>query len=638
VGESDPDVLLALALAVRAPRHGHICIDLAQMDTFAWQPESPREESALEPLPWPDKNAWIAKVAASPLVRGAGQDRVTPFVLDGTILYSDRYFTYQSRLAQALRARAMQTQPIRDSVGLRRGLEALFRSGAGEAFDRQRLGAAMALLGGLTVISGGPGTGKTHTIRAVLALAWAQWAVDHDPQRDGPGPLVALAAPTGKAAARMREALGAGLEAFVQQTGSLLPKRRNPEQLQVFMESLQPCTIHRLLGYNPERPTRFRHDAQWPLAHEMVIIDESSMVDLALMTKLVDAVSPQARLVLLGDRYQLASVEAGTVLADICGPSTVKRMGISEDRVGELATYSGIDVAEQPFLERKGERGIQDAIVLFEKNWRFDPSSGMGSFAKACLDELVEPSQVADILMKFCDSEVAEQASSASKAIPETIRKVIVEGYRPYLERLLAGPKGNESLAAFHAAVLELFGSFRILCAHRDGRWGVTGMNREVIRLLEESSEQTPLQRFDPSRVYWVGRPVMILRNDAIVQRFNGDVGIVVKDEKGKTTVVFPEVGGVSYIAPSRLPEHQTVFAMTIHKSQGSEFDHCLVVLPDRDSRILTKELVYTAVTRAKHTITMMAQRQVLVEALGRTIRRASGLEAKLWETGKGSA
>jgi exodeoxyribonuclease V alpha subunit len=163
-------------------------------------------------------------------------------------------------------------------------------------------------------------------------------------------------------------------------------------------------------------------------------------------------------------------------------------------------------------------------------------------------------------------------------------------------------------------------------------------MNREVIRLLEESSEQTPLQRFDPSRVYWVGRPVMILRNDAIVQRFNGDVGIVVKDEKGKTTVVFPEVGGVSYIAPSRLPEHQTVFAMTIHKSQGSEFDHCLVVLPDRDSRILTKELVYTAVTRAKHTITMMAQRQVLVEALGRTIRRASGLEAKLWETGKGSA
>lgn len=654
-GEADPEVLLALALAVRAPGRGHICIDLLELDRFVVRSDGGEDEpTAREQLHWPeDTSDWLARIAASPLVRtpDAAPTEQSAFVLDGSIIYTERYFEYQERLAAALRERVEVRLEPRDDELSKRGLEVLFSASAGEgALDRQRLGAAMALLRGFTVISGGPGTGKTYTVRTVLTLLWSQWALDHDPDGETPGPSVALAAPTGKAAARMQEALLGKLDEFLQNAAPVLPKGRTTEQLRTFLTALQPTTIHRLLRYNPARPTRFRHDGDNPVAYEVVVVDEASMIAFALMAKLVDAVAPHARLILLGDKYQLASVEAGTVLADLCGPTRASRLTLSESFSAELLDATGVDVLGKTGVSVSPATGPHDAIVQLDRNRRFEASSGIGRFAEACLTDDFDAEAAVDILVRepgFEDVRVLPPAARGE--LDKRVAALLVAGYRPMIERVLAGPLEGESHADHHAAVLEAFRKFRVLCAHRRGAGGVERINRAVVALLERESarlaaqagatgQPNPLAGFDSSGEFWPGRPIIVLQNDYVVQLFNGDTGIVVRDEGGRLTVAFPAAGGVTYLAPSRLPVHETVFAMTIHKSQGSEFDHAMVVLPAHDSPILTRELVYTAVTRARKRMTLVGDRGLLVSALRRTVRRASGLEAALWRGATGSS
>ncbi len=648
VGETDPDVLLALALSVRAPRHGHICVDLASTTADELLPEPDETQAAsgvsLE-LP-SDRLAWVETVGRSKLV-GGRDDAAKPFVLDGTWLYPARYFAYQRRLAEALRGRMTRLQPWVDPALLQRGLRALFgNETSGQPIDRQKLAAAMALLRGFTVVSGGPGTGKTYAVRSVLTLLWAQWASRTGDPPGTPGPRTALAAPTGKAASRMKEALLAGLDEFLAGAGPALASDQDLARLRDYLVGLQPCTLHRLLEWNPASPTRFRHNAANPLRADIVVVDETSMVDFALMTKLVDAVAPEARLVLLGDQHQLASVEAGTVLADLCGPTSVSNVTVSRGFAEELRDIAGMaEVLEAGRLS--AEPGPYDAIVQLDRSRRFTPGSGIGLFARACLADDFDPRRaVQSLTSSGPDSDVTLLGHGPHGTVPDAAARIIAQGYAPYLERLLAGPQHGETHAQLHVDVLRLFDRFRVLCAHRAGRLGVAGINRVVVDLLSgrtaAGSADTARHRarprlagFSPVGEFWVGRPVLIVRNDYVVRLFNGDVGIVVPDDGGALQVAFPDADGVRYVAPARLPEHQTVFAMTIHKSQGSEFDHAMVVLPERASAVLTRELIYTGVTRARHRVTLLCDgaRSVLLAGLAATVRRASGLRAEVWGT-----
>jgi len=650
IGENDPEVLLALALAVRAPTHGHICVDLADVDALPVRAEDDARPR-VGPLPWPeDVSDWIARVAHSPLVRSPdASDCTPPFVLDGCLLYTDRYFTYQEQLACVLRERVESQLRPRDPELLERGLTAVFDPVGAEdgtrTLDRQKLAAAMAMLRGLTVISGGPGTGKTYTIRTLLTLLWAQWAVDHDPGAEVLGPRVALAAPTGKAAARMEESLGIGLDDFLARVDAALPAGRTSEQLRAFLTGLEPSTIHRLLGWRAANPSRFWHDAASPVPHEAVIVDEASMIDFALMAKLALAVAPGARLILLGDQHQLASVEAGTVLADLCGPTRMSRLTVSAQLADELRAQAGIDIAGQAGVQPAKMPGPHDAIVQLDRSRRFSPCSGIGRFAQACLADDFDPEEAVSILEGELE-DVRLLPHEPHGGLHHEVETAIVSGYCPVLERLLAGPRDLETSAEHHAAVLEALDGFRVLCAHRRGREGVAGMNASVVALLERERDRldrdpgtpgpNPLAGFRPRGDFWIGRPILVVENDPVVGRFNGDVGIVVPGPDGRPTVAFAEAGNVSYLAPSRLPAHETVFAMTIHKSQGSEFRHALVMLPRIESPILTRELVYTAVTRAQQRMLLVGDRALLARALGRSVRRASGLEAALWGAPRG--
>ena len=639
-GEDDPEVLLALALAVRAPRHGHICVDLSSVgkdellpytratdrdDADGASDGTDRDQATQLSLPI-DRAAWVERVGASPLVQRAegGTKDPRPFVLDGSLLYTRRYRGHQDRLAEALRSRALRRRTVGDPALLALGLSELF-DGPTTAFpvDRQQAGAAMACLRGLTVLSGGPGTGKTYTVRAVLALLWSQWAAA--------GELadlrVALAAPTGKASARMKEAILAGLDDFLQDAVEALPEGRAVQELREFLVSLQPSTIHRLLRWNPANPTRFRHDASSPVPFDVVVVDEASMIDFALMTRLVDAIADDASLVLLGDKNQLASVEAGTVLADLCGPTRVERMVLSEGFVDEVERSAGLSLASQ--VDLRADEGPWDCMVQLDRSRRFREDRGVGQFARACLAEPFDLAAAVGILAddgRFEDVQLAPHGESGQ--LTDATSALLVQGYRPYLERLLAGPEPGQERVALHREVLALFDRFRVLCAHRRGRLGVAGLNDAVLALLKRAG----IRGFRPGGEHWPGRPILVRRNDYVVGRYNGDVGIEVPDDDGELVVAFPgEAGQVEYLSPTRLPEHQTVFAMTIHKSQGSEFERVLVVLPDQPSPILTRELVYTAVTRAKDGMTLLGSAELLEAALKERVRRASGLQAELW-------
>ena len=651
--ECDPDALLALAFAVGAPRHGHVCIDLSALNDELLPPQEESEgsgEAASErpPLRWPEDRGALRKALAgcTNLVRlGDEQERPTPFVLDGDQLYMDRYWRYQGKLARALRDRAAAAMfTPEDSSLLQAGLVSLLRPLDDEGnplpedpstLDRQRLAAAVAALRRLTVLSGGPGMGKTYTIRVVLVLLYVQWKARRLKVPDLPPLDVALAAPTGKAANRMKESLGEGLDKFIKSLGPALGGLAAPEDLRTFLTGLSTFTLHRLLGWQSRSPTSFRHNADNPLPQQVVVVDEASMVDLALMAKLVDAVGPDSRLLLIGDRHQLASVEAGTVLADICGDTGPESLTLSRPFAGELKQQCGIDV-KQAGAELTDERGTGDCIVQLNVYHRFKGDSGIGAFAEACLAN--KPEVAASVLL---DSEGYNDVSLKKHGergllIPDA-EKAIVEGYRPYLKLLAAGPGDGEQEQDFHLRVLEALDRFRVLCVHRKGRLGVAGLNKTIEELLLKDEE---IKGFKPRSGNYHGQPIIVHRNDYTVGRFNGDVGVVVKRKQGVTDerqrrrrwVAFPGPGKtVQYLSPSRLPEHQTVFAMTIHKSQGSQFNHAMVVLPTRQSPILTRELIYTGVTRAARKMTMIGDRDLLVEALQKRVTRASGLGQVLW-------
>ncbi|MEM7156366.1 MAG: exodeoxyribonuclease V subunit alpha [Myxococcota bacterium] len=589
-------VFLGAALASRAVRHGHVCADLRRV---LEQPLLDDEAQPLD-LELPNRFQWVMDLSASPLV-SAGE-RPTPLVFDGGArLYLARYWQYQTALADSLRARVEHRPQDVDASLLRTGLDRLFAPSKGLKADPwQRLAALVATRRGLTVISGGPGTGKTSTVVRILALLQQQ-ALTHRGR-----PLrMQLFAPTGKAAARLGESIVARVDELPVDEAV---RRTIPTQ---------PSTIHRGLGYRPSTPTHFAHGTDNPLPVDLALVDEASMVDLALMAKLVAAVPPQARLILLGDKNQLASVEAGAILGDIC--RTEGRPAYSREFTQELTELAGPDAVPEQSQE-PGPPGIGDCIVELATSYRFSAKGGIGGLARA-INGGDGTASVRSLGRPIGPDAAPRQRNPVALVplreeddLPEVLRPLVLDGFAD----LLRSRDPAERMRALS--------QFRLLSPHRRGRYGVVSLNRLVEQLLAQAD------LINPREAWYDGRPIIVTENDHQLELYNGDVGLIHRDDNGQTRAVFQTAaGGLRWLAPARLPPHETVFAMTVHKSQGSEFDEIALALPPSVSPILTRELVYTAVTRAREKIVVYGSPGVLQHAVHRRIDRASGLREALW-------
>ncbi|MFN8640835.1 MAG: exodeoxyribonuclease V subunit alpha [Candidatus Binatia bacterium] len=589
-GEARDAVLLATALVSRAVRQGHVCLDLARQ--------------AREGAPLDDAGAPVAGAALPPLADWAGALRSSPLtapadlaappaplVLDAAArLYLRRYWLHQETLADAIGARATAEVDGVDDRLLADGLTRLFGpAGAAATPDRQRLAAATAVMRRFCVISGGPGTGKTHTVVRILALAVEQaLAAGLAP------PRILLMAPTGKAAARLHESVRAGAAALpVEVPGrAAIPS--------------QATTIHRALGATRNRPQPFRHHRDHPLRADLVVVDEASMVDLALMARLFDALPPAARVVLLGDQDQLASVEAGAVLGDICNSGASR--AVSAHFARRLAAVTGEPVGQGEVAPTAG--GIWDDIVQLDRSYRF--AAGICRLAAA----INAGDRAAVWAALDGGAEVDWQAPGTDGGLAPASERLVLDGFAAYA----AARAPRDRLQALER--------FRVLCAHRHGPGGVTALNAQIERLLAAR------EVIRPEGEQYVGRPILITRNDYQLRLFNGDVGIIaaVPGERSRREAVFvaPD-GSERRLSPSRLPPHETVFAMSVHKSQGSEFDAVAVVLPPEPSPVVSRELLYTAVTRARRAASIVAPRAVVDPAVAHAIARASGLRERLW-------
>jgi exodeoxyribonuclease V alpha subunit len=581
-GEARPEVALAVAVTSRALRQGHVCLDLSRADSFA------TDETGAIHATFPTAREWREVLATSGLVGEARGDR-RPLVLEGERLYLRRYHAYEARLAEHLRTRIAGMDTDLDGARLKAGLDRLFEPPRNGERDLQRLAALVAVMRRFCIISGGPGTGKTTTVTRILALLQEQ-AVS----RTGKGLDIVLVAPTGKAAARLRESIDR-----VRATLDCDPR------IKALIPS-EATTIHRRLSPIAGSTTRFRHDADNPLACDVMLVDEASMVDLPLMTRLIDALPSKARLILLGDRNQLASVEAGAILGDLCGPAT--EPGFSEAFAAQIRAIVGEDV---PMRAESFAPPIADCIVQLEKSWRFGEESGIRRLASAI------NAGDADEAARLCASgdfaDVALQPGPTEKSLGTAIEEDAIAGYRAYLG------ENEPGLAA------KAFGTYRVLSAHRTGPFGVEALNPRLEQMLESQ------RLLRPTRGWYDHRPVLVLENDYAVNLFNGDVGLALSSEEGMRVHFAGAEGATRALAPSRLPQHETVFAMTVHKAQGSEFDEVALVLPDAPTKVLTRELVYTAATRAMKRVTVFGTTDVLRAAISREIARASGLRDRLW-------
>ena len=564
VGGLSDEVLLGAALAVQAPINGHVCVLPGEVAGAVVADDT--RFPAFDRLPWPETGRWADLLAESPAVRPANQppgDLIRPLVWDGTRLYLERYWRYEEQVASELLRRAEASGGLTTaSATLERILDGLFGPVDPSAPDRQRQAVERALTRRVAVVAGGPGTGKTRTIAHLLAAALQV------PIPGGRDLQVALAAPTGKASARMTEAVQAEVG-----TTEL------PEEIAAALHRTAATTLHRLLGLSGRGKPRY--DRSNPLPHDLVIVDESSMVPLALMAHLLAAVRPDATVVLVGDPFQLVSVEAGAVLGEIVGPVATTA---APSTAGPLAAD----------------------IVLLERVHRFGTDSAIAALADAI--RTGDADRAVDLLRTGGTGEltwVNGDDHASIDRLQQEVAAVASDVIR------LAGD-GDA------AAGLALAADVKVLCATRLGPTGVHHWT-ERIEALAGRNRTTG----GTHRRWYVGRPVIVTQNDYLNRLFNGDVGLVVSGSiegggGGRPLVAFPDPAGIRELATSRLGDVDTWWAMTVHKSQGSEFRKVIVTLPPSPSPILTRELLYTAVTRAKEQVTLVASEASLRAAIER--------------------
>ena len=588
--DQDPDIFLAAALASRATAGGDICLDLDSMSATVLLEQAANHD----PVFCPAVPEWRQKLIAHAAV-GTPGDRCPLILDDRNRLYLYRYWNYENQLSSAIRSRAAGELADFNPRKIKAGLERLFPA-TDKGVDRQKVAALIALLKPFCVITGGPGSGKTFTIAGILAFIL---------ESTGRSNLnICLAAPTGKAAARLGQSI---LQAKEHLNCSRSVKDSIPEEV---------STIHRLLQPISGTPY-FRYDSHNLLAADIVVVDEASMVDLALMSKLLQAIEPDARLLIVGDKDQLASVEAGSVLGDICNRQVIH--GFSDGFLEQIEAISGISTENFTRMPDT-DSALQDCICLLQTNYRFSSHSGIGGLSRAINHGEIE--KCLALLKKPSETAVEWVAINTPNDLNRQLAEVIIAGYRKYLT--IRDP----------VLAMDAFSGFKILCALKIGPYGAKSVNHLAEQIL--GREKLIGDHPGGSHPWYRGRPVMITRNDYTLGLYNGDIGITLPDpgaSDNQLHVYFQDTsGGARRFPPHRLPEHETVYAMTVHKSQGSEFDRVILILPDKDYPLMTRELIYTGLTRARQKVSVWGTEPVLTTAISRKIERSSGLCEALWK------
>jgi exodeoxyribonuclease V alpha subunit len=585
--DHDPRVLLAAALVSQRVQAGHVCLDLPRLCRAELAFETAPTSNALD---WPALDDWLLALRASPLV--GDEHAATPLYLDHeSRLYLRRYFEYEHNLARAILERVRRPELPIDRAALAAGLGRLFdpvaprvaarvRKRASRAQldlfgaatpdtpDLQRVAAERSVERAFCVISGGPGTGKTSTVVKILALL-----VEQALAQGRAVPRMLLLAPTGKAAARLSESIKRAKAEL-----------RCAEAVRSAIAE-EASTLHRALGAVPGSQ-RFGHDRDTPLAADLIVVDEASMVDLALMARLLEAIPDKARLILLGDKDQLASVEAGAVLGDICGA------GLTPAPAARIAS----------------------SIVHLTHSYRYAQHSGIRQLADAINQGQAE--RALEILRDPALPEVSLVPAVAGAPVPDALFAAALAGFTPFF------------LAQGAESKLRALERFRVLCAHRRGAHGQLAVNAGIEAALRDAGLISPRSERYP------GRPIIVTQNDYQARLFNGDVGVLLHDPNDLERLRACFVGAdarLREIAAARLPPHESVYAMSVHKSQGSELDEVAIVLPAEPSPVLSRELLYTAVTRARKRVVLYASAEVVAFAIHTSVERASGLRDALW-------
>jgi exodeoxyribonuclease V alpha subunit len=621
-GVTDAGVLLGLAFALQSPETGSVGVDLGRVRELTFV-ERVLDDAALarrmEMLPWPGNAAdWAALVATCDvLVGGPSMEDSRPFVQDGALVMPRRYWRYQEQLARDLEARA-GVEPAGMDLGTAREVREVLdrllgRPHVAGEMDRQRLAALTAVLSRLTVVTGGPGTGKTHTVAVLLLAFRAYHRAVH-----GRDPKVALAAPTGKAAVRMAESVG-GVK-----VDPGVGQGPTAEEV-TWLKGLTCQTLHRLLGSNPSRVEMFSRGPKSPLEEDLVVVDECSMVDLSLMCRLAGAVRPDGCLVLVGDPGQLASVEAGSVLSDVMervDPTSLAR----SPGVARALRAADPDGMHGICTEDRGTC-LQDGLVALTKLYRTRKDSCLQEMALAIARDNRERACGFLLDGRAPDVRLVDHASP-TELHPQEFSRVCDDATMPWAMLSRDGDATRR-----HVDALARMSDFRILTPHRAGPFGVANLNRLVVEHLRGQARGSGARvRVGGVEENWPGRPVLVTQNSPDQGLVNGDTGLVVAAPDGTLRVAFARPGGgvPRYVDPARMPPHETCFAMTVHKSQGSQFGKVVLVLPARRTPLVTRELVYTGLTRAARELVVLGSAEVFRQALGARTRRASTLGQRL--------
>jgi exodeoxyribonuclease V alpha subunit len=649
-GQASPALLVAAAMLAQMEGRGHTCLPLVDLCAppvamLGWPtvavdgPQGLRALWAHVPATLADWQAALqgATSSKSCVRHSDAPDQGQPLVLGGTaevpLLYLRRYAGYENRVGQGLLQRAREPLPVPEAVA-RRWLDRFFAPHADVPadIDWQKTACAVALRARLSVITGGPGTGKTYTAARLLALLLAL--------HEGDSPLrVALAAPTGKAAARLKQSIDHALTSLQEQ----VPEGSGLDLNTLIARMGSARTLHSLLGARPDT-RQFRHHAANPLDVDVLIVDEASMVHLEMMDALLQALPPKARLVLLGDKDQLASVEAGAVLGDLCRDAAQGRYSAGtaqfvhavtgQNLPAQYLTHAVSVLAQQTVMLRASRRfkGAIGQLALAVNR-------GDAAAARACLGgpnnadfagAASDRECLAGDLSRSQTAPIGQLSSllALQPATPQVVCTLALgaqgkPSYADYLRLMQNGPvgEGAQAHASWVSSVLQAFERFRILCAVHQGEWGTTALNAAVQKALADAGW------LQPQGEWFAGRPVMVTRNDAQLGVFNGDVGVVLPSPQGVLKVWFADGEHLRSVSVSRLAHADTAFVMTVHKSQGSEFAHTALVLPPGAADVISRELVYTGITRAREQFTLIeGQPGLLDAAMARPSVRVSGL------------